>query len=524
MEIILVKHFIVKKGQPKINFFYKSIGDSIKVIDNLDFLEKNKYDIISFDFNSLLEDIKSIRKHDYVDLEDLSKLILGKSKKDLERSENLPWNIWEQLKVQFYKDEEEEKEEDQPSKLSQIYSIFHGIEERTESDTLALFDNLLQLLEVLYLDLKESLKATLELERYLSIEKPIKAILLDSAKRGIGIDTEGLNDLIVTINNDLYETRNKLQIEYGIFSSTDYINIYDQLKNLNLTDIYEAIGKQDYRRELKLNKADNELVKLLNDEIKHYTNKTILSRLGTAQTSFSPKKINLSFFNLGTVTGRILVTTPTLQQLSKKYRNIIVPDNNKVLIYADYSQFEALILACEANDSNLIDIICDGDIYEELSLSIYGDKKHREESKILFYQFCYGSKKVGKLGSFFKKFPKINSTKKEIENKFKSDGFIETKLGNKRYGQHDEVNFPNWLLSQRIQGNSSLILKKAILSVYHKDKEIEFLLPMHDAVLYQVPKDNVEGKKSIVEECFKEAFKSFYSNIDSKVSFKKFTE
>ncbi len=519
MEIILIKQFTLKKGQPKTKFYYKKIGEEVREVNNLIFLGKDKYDIISFDFNLILDDIKSINKHAYVDLEDLSKQILGKSKKDLEINENLPWDIWEQLKVKF--DEENEEEE---SRLSQIYSVFYGIEEKSESETFALFQDLLQLLETLYIDLKKALNATSEHKRYLSIEKPIKTILLESAKKGIGIDTEGLNDLILSINNDLYETRNRLQIEYSIFSSSDHNNIYNQLKKMNLTDIYEAIGKQDYRKELKLNKANNDLVKLLNDEIKHNTNKTILSRVGTTQNNSYPKKVNLDFSNFGTVTGRILVTTPSMQQLSKKYRNIIVPDNDKELVYADYSQFEALILACEANDSSLIDLICNGDIYEKLSSSIYGDKDHREESKILFYQFCYGSKKVDKLGKFFKNFPKIETVKKEIETKFEEDCFIETILGNKRYGQRDLIKNPSWLLSQRIQGNSALILKKAILLVNQKDTEIEFLLPMHDAVLYQVPKAMVIEKKAIIETCFKDAFQFFYNDIDAKVNFKEFTD
>lgn len=291
-----------------------------------------------------------------------------------------------------------------------------------------------------------------------------------------------------------------------------------------MVDLFEAIGKQDYYKELKLNRANNDLVMLLSDELKHNIDKTILSRVGTTHNNSSPKKISLSFSNIGTITGRILVTTPSLQQLSKKYRNIVVPDKDKSLIYADYSQFEALILACEAKDSKLIKVISNGDIYEELSFAIYGDKDHREESKILFYQFCYGSKKVSKLKKFFEKYPKIQSAKMGLKDKFKEDRFIETLLGNKRYGNEEDINIPNWLLAQRIQGNSALILKKAILEVNQMDPEIEFLLPMHDAVLYQVPKAKIEEKKRIVEGCFKTAFKFFYPNVEPKISFKKFTE
>ena len=53
-------------------------------------------------------------------------------------------------------------------------------------------------------------------------------------------------------------------------------------------------------------------------------------------------------------------------------------------------------------------------------------------------------------------------------------------------------------------------------------KWILFLIPMHDAVLYQIPKGKLEEKKEILEVQFKKAFKEVCPKINPKVDFKEF--
>jgi hypothetical protein len=57
-----------------------------------------------------------------------------------------------------------------------------------------------------------------------------------------------------------------------------------------------------------------------------------------------------------------------------------------------------------------------------------------------------------------------------------------------------------------------------------RDGEIEFLIPMHDAALFQVPIKLEEQKKEIIKKEFETAMLYYCPSLKPKVSFKKFTE
>ena len=87
-------------------------------------------------------------------------------------------------------------------------------------------------------------------------------------------------------------------------------------------------------------------------------------------------------------------------------------------------------------------------------------------------------------------------------------------------GKKSETRF---VLSQIIQGTASYILKEAILDVM-KDKEIEFLIPMHDAKKKQVPTSKKKKKKDFIEKCFIENYILICPEINAQVDFKPFDE
>jgi len=75
-----------------------------------------------------------------------------------------------------------------------------------------------------------------------------------------------------------------------------------------------------------------------------------------------------------------------------------------------------------------------------------------------------------------------------------------------------------------MQGTASLIIKDVILNLYKSQKDIQFLLPMHDAILYQVPNNNVEEYKKIIIETFEIELRKYFKKLIPKASSKKFTE
>jgi DNA polymerase I-like protein with 3'-5' exonuclease and polymerase domains len=393
----------------------------------------------------------------------------------------------------------------------------------SQNNLYKLYAFVLNCIENLYLKLKVELSSSDEKERFDRIESNLNNILFEVHKKGIRINSTNLKKHIEQINIELYDVKNKLQLEYGIFSLHDYKNIQKRLceefswfKDIN-------VNSKEFWKAIKFQRSNSNLVNLLYLEKKLTKNKTILTRLGSLDSEF----IHPDFDYFGTVTGRILVFSPSIQQLNKKYRDIIVPNSDMELIYIDYSQFEAGILAFEAKEFKLIEMYNSNDIYTEISNKLGNENVPRDLSKKLFFAYCYGMSKEkikkysGKnLDLFFNEFPNLEIFENKIKEEFLKDGFIETRLGNRRFKSIDNIDNQNegWLISQKIQGLASLILKEVILEINKKNREIEFLLPMHDAVLYQVPKDRIKELKPLIVDTFKEILKRYCPELNPKVT------
>jgi DNA polymerase I-like protein with 3'-5' exonuclease and polymerase domains len=257
------------------------------------------------------------------------------------------------------------------------------------------------------------------------------------------------------------------------------------------------------------------------------------------------KRVHPTFDGIGTVTARALVKAPLLQQLKKSSRNILLPDDGKSFLYADYAQFEPGILAYLCNDEQLIRNYNAEDIYAGLSKELFGNIDNRKLCKIIFLAFMYGMSpdnlkhlikvfhndqsidKSAELTAFFSKYNGLIPYKLKLEKQALQTKRVESLLGNHRKIVNNTANTlrnveKRWLLSQRIQGTASLILKSAILGVV-KDEEISYLFPMHDAALFQVPTEKKKEKQMFIEQQFKEAFCRYLPGLIPRITFESFS-
>jgi DNA polymerase I-like protein with 3'-5' exonuclease and polymerase domains len=179
-----------------------------------------------------------------------------------------------------------------------------------------------------------------------------------------------------------------------------------------------------------------------------------------------------------------------------------------------------------------------------LSEELFGTKDLRELSKVVLLSFIYGMSDEGirflikdyfngtdegknqKLSEFFLKFSALIPYRKKLEDLFLTENKISSVEGNYRYGTTDQK--PNaensnmrWILSQRIQGTASFILKNAILAS-SSDHQIKFMFPMHDAALFQVPTERLDSKTDFIKQCFKASFLAVCPEITPKVNLKQF--
>jgi len=247
---------------------------------------------------------------------------------------------------------------------------------------------------------------------------------------------------------------------------------------------------------------------------------------------------------MGTVTGRVLVVSPGIQYLKKTSRDIFIPQDGYKFIYADFSQFEPGIIASFSEDEEFLKIYNSGDIYTELGKLLFPDQEDntRKLAKVIFLSFIYGMSKerlidiIGKVANhdvqenvitFFKQFNRLVQWKDEVCQHALEKGFSESYKGNKRYLLNKDKlsnKEKRWIPNQIVQGTSSYILKKSILSFHYKYPEALILIPMHDAVLIEVQESESEAIKSDVFYIFCDEFSRVCPNIKTNIDFEAFYE
>ena len=254
-----------------------------------------------------------------------------------------------------------------------------------------------------------------------------------------------------------------------------------------------------------------------------------------------------SFTSVGTIASRVLVRNPYIQGLRKKHRSVISPEAGFELVYVDYDQFEPGILASLSGDKNLIDLYESGDIYTELASEVFNDKSKRSQAKQVFISFLYGmsENRIAQtispgnpdakasvdtlsvsINHFFSKFTKAMDYREVARNELLKNGRVETLMGGhrKRSSSGPLSNIEKrWALSQKIQGTGSLIFKEVVMQISNILGVEVIVLPMHDAVLLQFKKGDVEEGKKLALGCMKKAMKNRCPHINPKVSVESFS-
>lgn len=361
-----------------------------------------------------------------------------------------------------------------------------------------------------------------ELERFNEVEIKINKIIHRTQLQGIKIDFLLVEKRCETLDRYIYKLKNILQFDYNIFSPDEresqlaYVNSknYKILDSLNNT--ITLLRKSD-----KVCKLFYELIRSKKD----------LKSLVFMLSQFGGKEyVHPYFSGFGTITSRITMKEPALQNLRKENRDIIIPEQDKELLYIDYSQFEAGILANMSKDYDLIKLYNDGDIYNDIAKKVLekeSDEESRKEAKILFYRYLYGddfsrdTTGVGKkIITYFKQFPTLTAYKKDFIERCLKEGKVISKRGNHRVliGHNENI----WILSHHIQSIASYIFKKALLDVDKSVIGAKLLIPLHDGALYEVDRYKFEDVKEKIIKSFTENLQLVCESLNGAAEIKNF--
>lgn len=243
------------------------------------------------------------------------------------------------------------------------------------------------------------------------------------------------------------------------------------------------------------------------------------------------------------VTGRLSSNDPNLQNIpirleeGRRLRKAFLPSQGNLLLSADYNQIELRVLAHISGDAALRQAFVEGeDIHAQSAALVFGvpreevTSQQRREAKAVNFGIVYGISDFGLSENisipleqardykerYFAHYPDVKRYMEEIVLSCREKGYVTTLLGRIRpipdiqarnfnlrsFAERTAINSP-------IQGSAADIIKLAMLRVDEKLREeklsAKLILQVHDELILDVPREEVERVKVLVREAMEGA-------------------
>ena len=401
--------------------------------------------------------------------------------------------------------------------------------------------------------LEKKLKETETYELFKKVEIPLVEVLMQMEKNGVSLDTGFLAKMSKELEADL----NKLEKEiYKLAGEEFNINSPQQLGQIlfdNL-EIHKELGDRRPTRTPTGQYSTSESV--LERFSKHHLVSKILDyrklvKLKTTYVDALPKlissqtgRLHTSFNQTVAATGRLSSSDPNLQnipirtELGREIRRAFVPENKDHLIMsADYSQIELRIMAHQSGDKGLLEAFeNEEDIHATTAAAIFGispnevNPDHRRKAKEVNFGIIYGISPYGLasrlnitpeegkqiIDSYFSRFPKVNDYITHVLSFVHRHKYVTTILNRRRY--MPEIDSKNGNIRQNveraaintpIQGSAADLIKLAMIEIHKEFQKsrlkTKMILQVHDELVFEVPKNEVDRVKKLVKEKMEKA-------------------
>ncbi len=246
-------------------------------------------------------------------------------------------------------------------------------------------------------------------------------------------------------------------------------------------------------------------------------------------------RIHTTFTQNVTATGRLSSLNPNLQNIpvrteeGKRIRTGFVAPEGKVLVSADYSQFELRLAAILSGDTKLIDDFNSGiDIHTKTASEAFHvpfdevTKNQRRAAKVINFGIIYGMSvkglsdatgmPIGEAKQFIDDYFKLRAPIKQkleaILTQARDAGYVETFYGRRR--PTPDVKSSNWVIRQAaeraaanmpIQGTEADLMKRAMINV---DKALpetaELVMQVHDSLIVECDENEAENVAKILQK------------------------
>ncbi len=386
---------------------------------------------------------------------------------------------------------------------------------------------------------------------YYEVEIPLVLVLADLEFEGVTVDTAFLKEFAIEMDKEIIQLRDKIYEEAEITFNLESPKQLGEVLFDKMKIPYE--GKKTKTGQFS---TGEEVLSELQKDFpiaKNILEYRGLAKLKSTYVDALPQYVNpkthrvhSSLNQAVAATGRLSSANPNLQNIpiktdrgSEIRKAFVARDSHHLILSADYSQIELRLVAAISQDENLLEAFKDGlDIHTATASKVYNvpldqvTREMRGNAKMVNFGLMYGMSAFGLaqrtgmarkeakeiIDQYFTQFPGIKRYMDEAIAKAKKLGYAETIMGRRRhlpdirsknftvrgFAERNAINTP-------IQGSAADMIKIAMIRVnkeFEKKKlQSKMILQIHDELLFDVKKDEVEEVKPIVEHCMKHALK-----------------
>jgi DNA polymerase-1 len=392
-------------------------------------------------------------------------------------------------------------------------------------------------------------------EDILNLEMPLVEVLSAMEQAGVKLDIDFFRKMSQDLTQELAVLEAKI---YEIAGEAFNINSTQQLSDVlfKRLDLPHEGLKKTKSGHFSTAASVLESLKQSDDTgiIDAITNYRELGKLKSTYVDALPElmnpntgRIHTSFNQTGAITGRIASSSPNLQnipirsEIGQKIRRGFVTDPGWIFLAADYSQVELRVLAHISQDEALIKaFLQDQDIHRTTAAAVFDVPveevtfNQRRFAKAVNFGLIYGmgafrlardseltlAEAENYITEYFESFPGIRRYLDETKEMARSQGYVETLLGRRRYfpifkmpmsgsnrqammrAEREAVNHP-------IQGTAADIIKIAMKQLHEalSQYQARMVLQVHDELVLEVPEEELADVKPLMIEIMSGAVK-----------------
>lgn len=397
------------------------------------------------------------------------------------------------------------------------------------------------ILKPLWDELSRKMKELGQEKLYYDVELPLLKVLADMQIKGFYVDKEELKSFGKKLEVDILRLTDEI---YELADEEFNINSPKQLGVI----LFEKLGLPVVKKTKSGYSTNVDVLEKLYEKhdiipkIMEYRKLTKLKNTycdGMEGLIDDEGRIHSVFNQTVTVTGRISSTEPNLQniptrtELGRELRKMFTaPDDEHILVDADYSQIELRVLAHIADDEVMKKAFMnEEDIHAVTASQVFNvpleevTGEQRSSAKAVNFGIVYGigefslaqdlkiSVKEAReyIKNYLDKYIGVAEYMKNIKEKAKADGYVKTLLNRIRF--IPEIKSSNFVarsfgervaLNTPIQGTAADIIKLAMVRVYERMKKeglkSQLVLQVHDELIIEAKKNEEEIVKNILKE------------------------